>query len=639
MRWSLQRKLFVTIGAGTATLALIMSLLLNLTVVEEVQKHEDHALAQTQAAFEALQAHRRSLLLERCRLVSELPYFKAAVSVYDPALPAAQQAEALATVTDMARRILEHIDVDLITLSTEDGTPILAVGPALDHAYDPAPLTALARHAMRHMTSDGFVAVGDELVYVTAVQVEVGNVRTGALCLGTSLDTELANSLEDMTGSAIVLLGRQRVFSMSRGVPLSAETELSHRMATDRGAAHRELLKLDRTRYRSLWIPFEGPGKEPLGSFVVLRSEDDALAFLDGVHEGLVLIVALGIATALAFSFLFARHITVPLRKLLAFTERLGAGDLGAEVEIGTRDELGQLGDSFNRMVRSLGESRRELESSNQILEERRVELELTNQDLRRSKEETEHVNRALEEAHAQVIQAGKMAAFGELGAGLAHDLKQPLASIRGFAQLMGRRLGNKDPEVERHLKLIIESVDHMNQIVATLKDFARKSSVEFRDVDVNQVLERTCLLFEGQLRSRSVNLEVHLEKDLPLIRGEPNQLQQVFTNLLANARDALEPQGGIVRVRSQSLGGGDQVVISVTDNGPGIAPEHLGKIFSSFFTTKPEGKGTGLGLSITEGIVGDHGGRIDVTSRPNEATTFRIYLPARTAGPLSRAA
>ena len=145
MRWSLQRKLFVTIGAGTATLALVMSLLLNLTVVEEVQKHEDRALAQTQAAFEALQAHRRSLLLERCRLVSELPYFKAAVSVYDPSLPAAQQVDALSTVTDMARRILEHIDVDLITLSAENGTPILAVGPALDHAYDPAPRTALAR--------------------------------------------------------------------------------------------------------------------------------------------------------------------------------------------------------------------------------------------------------------------------------------------------------------------------------------------------------------------------------------------------------------------------------------------------------------------------------------------------------------
>jgi len=122
-------------------------------------------------------------------------------------------------------------------------------------------------------------------------------------------------------------------------------------------------------------------------------------------------------------------------------------------------------------------------------------------------------------------------------------------------------------------------------------------------------------------------------------VRGEPNQLQQVFTNLLANARDALEPGGGTVRVRSQSLGGGEQIVISVTDNGPGIQPEHLGKIFSSFFTTKPEGKGTGLGLSITEGIVNDHGGRIDVTSRPHEATTFRIHLPARNAGPLSRAA
>ncbi|HET9235129.1 MAG TPA: ATP-binding protein [Candidatus Eisenbacteria bacterium] len=630
MRWSLQRKLFVTVGAGTATLALLMSLLLDLTVVDEVQQHEDRALAQTQAAFEALQAHRRNLLLERCRLVSELPYFKAAVSVYDPTLPPDQQAEALATVTDMARRILERIDVDLITLTSGDGTPLISVGTALERAYDPAPLSALARHAMRHMTSDGFITAGDELVYVTAVQVQVGSVRTGALCLGTSLDTELVTSLEDMTGSAIVLLGRERIFAMSRSVPLPVQYDLRGRAATLLGSSHRELLELEGTRYRSLWIPFEGPGNEALGSFVVLRSEDDALAFLAEVREGLVLIASLAGAIALAFSFLFARHITVPLRKLVAFTERLGSGDLSAEVSIGTRDELGLLGESFNRMVQSLAQSRRELESSHRILEERSTELEVTNQDLRNSKEEMERVNRALEEAHAQVIQAGKMAAFGELGAGLAHDLKQPLASIRGFAQLVERRLAGKDADVDRNLKLIIESVDHMNQIVQGLKDFARKSNAQFRDVNVNDVLARTCLLFEGQMRAKRIKLEVDLERDLPLVRGEPNQLQQVFTNLLANARDALELEGGTVRVRSQLLGGGDHVVISVTDNGPGIPPEHLAKIWSSFFTTKPEGKGTGLGLSITEGIVADHGGRIDVSSRPHEATTFRIFLPAR---------
>lgn len=630
MRWSLQRKLFVTVGTGTATLALLMSLLLDLTVVDEVQQHEDRALAQTQAAFEALQAHRRNLLLERCRLVSELPYFKAAVSVYDPSLPPDQQAEALATVTDMARRILERIDVDLITLTSGDGTPLLSVGPALERAYEPRPLSALARHAMRHMTSDGFIVAGDELVYVTAVQVQVGSVRTGALCLGTSLDTELVTSLEDMTGSAIVLLGRERIFAMSRSVPLPVQYELRGRAAGLLGSPHRELLELEGTRYRSLWLPFEGPGNEALGSFVVLRSEDDALAFLAEVREGLVLIASLAGVIALAFSFLFARHLTVPLRNLVAFTERLGGGDLSAEVSIGTRDELGLLGESFNRMVQSLAQSRRELETSHRILEERSTELEITNQDLRRSKEEMERVNRALEEAHAQVIQAGKMAAFGELGAGLAHDLKQPLASIRGFAQLVERRLAGKDADVDRNLKLIIESVDHMNQIVQGLKDFARKSNAQFRDVNVNDVLERTCLLFEGQLRAKRIKLEVDLERDLPLVRGEPNQLQQVFTNLLANARDALELEGGTVRVRSQSLGGGDHVVISVTDNGPGIPPEHLAKIWSSFFTTKPEGKGTGLGLSITEGIVADHGGRIDVSSRPHEATTFRIFLPAR---------
>ena len=117
----------------------------------------------------------------------------------------------------------------------------------------------------------------------------------------------------------------------------------------------------------------------------------------------------------------------------------------------------------------------------------------------------------------------------------------------------------------------------------------------------------------------------VKLLAGLPLARRI-----RCFPIVESESRDALELEGGTVRVKSQLLGGGDHVVISVTDNGPGIPPEHLAKIWSSFFTTKPEGKGTGLGLSITEGIVSDHGGRIDVSSRPHEATTFRIFLRAR---------
>jgi two-component system NtrC family sensor kinase len=133
-------------------------------------------------------------------------------------------------------------------------------------------------------------------------------------------------------------------------------------------------------------------------------------------------------------------------------------------------------------------------------------------------------------------------------------------------------------------------------------------------------------------LRAARVRLVKDLGRDLPPVHGDPNQLQQVVTNLLANARDALETTGGTVTVRTEPADGGKTVMISVADDGPGIPAENLSKIFGSFFTTKPEGKGTGLGLAITQAIVQDHGGRIDVQSRPQQATVFRVFLPVHGA-------
>ncbi len=636
MTWPLRRKLFVTVGGGAAVLALVMSLLVNLTVVEEVHHLEDQRLLQTQAAFDALLAYRRSQLLERCRLVSELPYFKAAVAVYDPTSPASEQTEAMATVSDVAWRILGQMDVDLLTLTGIDGRPLLGVGPAFEQGVnDLTPIGFIARKAVQQGTGDGFLVLGGELVYVTAVQVDVGGLQLGSLCLGTRLDTGMANSLEKMTGSAVALLGEDGVTARSDGAPAHSGTALRaawEGLKSGDGDHRQSLIEIGGSRYRTLWVPLAGPQGRTLGAFVVLRSEDQALAFLASVRRGLIGIAGAAILVALFFSFLFARQITNPIRKLVAFTRRVSQGDLHSRVYLGTRDELAHLGDSFNRMTESILESRRHLEESNRVLEERSDELEEANKDLCRSKEQAEEINEALREAHAQLIQAGKMAAFGELGAGIAHELRQPLSSIRGFAQLVQMKMGNQANGVQRHLELIIQSVDHMTRIVQGLKDFARKSDFEFSDVDVNEVLERTTMLLEGQLRSQNIQLVREFDPDFPPVRGEANQLQQVFTNLIANARDALEEGGGCVQVRTRALGDGSYVLISVSDDGPGIPDDILPKIFGSFFTTKPEGKGTGLGLSITQGIVQDHGGRIDVQGRPQGGTTFRIFLPTRMA-------
>jgi two-component system NtrC family sensor kinase len=439
-----------------------------------------------------------------------------------------------------------------------------------------------------------------------------------------------------MTGSAVAVVGNRGVLAHSAGVPFEAKSRLGtiwQELRTQpESAENRPPITIDGDRYRTLWLPLEGADMLSIGALVVLRSEHQALAFLSNVRRGLLGIAFAAIVVALFFSYLFARQITTPILRLVAFTKRVGRGELLARVHIGTRDELAALGDAFNEMVRKLYESREHLETSNRILEERQGELEEANDDLRRSKEEAESINRSLQEAHAQLIQAGKMAAFGELGAGLAHELKQPLSSIRGFAQLMEMKVAKDNPDAKRHTTMIIQSVDHMNKIIQGLKDFARPSDFQFEDVDVAEVMERTCLLLGSHLRSAGIAVESDLDRSIPAVRGDANQLQQVFTNLLSNARDAMEETGGSVTIRSRSLGEGGYALITVRDEGPGIPAEVLPKVFKTFFTTKPEGKGTGLGLSITQGIIKDHGGRIDVQSAPGEGTTFRIFLPTRDA-------
>jgi signal transduction histidine kinase len=635
--WPLRKKLFITVGGGAAALALVMSLLVDLTVVEQVFKYEDQGLEQTRNAFDALMAYRRAQLLERCRLISELPHFKAAASVYDPSLSPGEQVEALSTVSDMAHRILSQTDVDLLTLTGNDGIPFMSAGPAVEKGVnDLSPLRQIAQRAVSQMNGDGFLVLGSGLVYVTAVRVEVGGLNLGTLCLGKSFDSQAAGSLESMTGSAVAIVGNRGVLAQSAGVPYEAASRLGsiwqELRAQPESAENRPPITIDGDRYRTLWLPLEGADLLPIGALVVLRSEDQALSFLSNVRQGLLGIALAAIVVAIFFSYLFARQITNPVLRLVAFTKRVGRGEMLARVHIGTRDELAALGDAFNEMVRRLSESRDHLETSNRVLEERQGELEEANEDLRRSKEEAESISRSLQEAHAQLIQAGKMAAFGELGAGLAHELKQPLSSIRGFAQLMERKLGTDHPDTKRHLTMIIQSVDHMTKIVQGLKDFARPSDFQFEEVDVAEVMERTCLLLGSHLRSAGITVESDLDRSVPRVRGDANQLQQVFTNLLANARDAMEEEGGAVTIRSRSLGEGSYVMISVRDEGPGIPAEVLPKVFKTFFTTKPEGKGTGLGLSISQGIVKDHGGRMDVQSAPGEGTTFRIFLPTRDA-------
>ncbi|MCU0595378.1 MAG: Cache 3/Cache 2 fusion domain-containing protein [Desulfobacterota bacterium] len=242
-----------------------------------------------------------------------------------------------------------------------------------------------------------------------------------------------------------------------------------------------------------------------------------------------------------------------------------------------------------------------------------------------------------LKDAQAYLVEASKMRALGELVAGVAHELNNPLMASQTILHVILKNLPPGWPERDR-LELIRKCNDRIEKIVDHLREFSRQTKPEFQEIDVNQPVENALMITGQQLLNHGIALVRNLAPGLPRVMGDPNQLEQVFLNLISNARDAIDDAAGhkkelTIRSSFSQDGGTPSVVVSVKDTGVGIPPENLNKIFEPFFSTKPVGKGTGLGLSLCFGIVEAHGGRIDIKSKVGEGTEIFVILPARESG------
>lgn len=317
-----------------------------------------------------------------------------------------------------------------------------------------------------------------------------------------------------------------------------------------------------------------------------------------------VAVVSLASALGCVIALLLAGKIVWPILRLAHGTRAIAAGDLERRVDERAPDEIGDLAVAFNQMAASLQESQMELRQT-----------------------------------EAQLVQSAKLASLGTLSAGVAHELNQPVAIVRGLAQQI-----QDDPtlplDLKEDLQIIEGQTSRMMKIIKHLRTFCRAGGYEMTEVNLNQVIQDCFILIEAQLKSHNIDVVFDLCRENPLVVGDANELEQVFLNLVTNARDAMEGSSDarfFVRTRLEK----QHCVLEFADNGTGIPEELLSRIFDPFFTTKEAGKGTGLGLSISHGIIEKHQGQLTVKNECG--AVFTITLPcAETAAleqPLALAA
>jgi len=318
--------------------------------------------------------------------------------------------------------------------------------------------------------------------------------------------------------------------------------------------------------------------------------------------------------TALVKGGFIRKMIHNPIKKLNTATQEVANLNLDHKVDINSRDELGDLAYSFNKMTYHLKEA-------NEAIQDWSSQLE------NRVKEKT----RELEKTQSQLIMAEKMAAMGELSAMVAHEINNPLSGILSYAKVSSRYLsrGNIDPEilesVKKNLTFISTETKRCGNIVKNLLLFARKTSGDIKEEHLHTIIDNSIEVIDHSVKMKELALVKELDPENDVIQCDASGIQQILVALIINSIEAV-PRGGTITIKTDYRTEQDRIRIMVMDNGKGIPDDVLPHIFEPFFSTKV--KSTGLGLSVVYGIVEQHAGVIDVESKVDEGTTFTIVLP-----------
>jgi two-component system NtrC family sensor kinase len=503
----------------------------------------------------------------------------------------------------------------LRSLDVSSGTAILSRDELLKEGEDLAQRAFIETISTPKATSEAERAVVDGMVIATAAPIIWKGRVLGAIYGGILLNKnyEIVDRIKDIVyqgetykgrdaGTAAIFMGDVRISTNVKGkndtgaIGTRASEEVRDQvLLKGRPWIGRSFVVND--WYIAAYEPIKDIDGQIIGMLYVGALEEKFLVIKRRVMKAFITITLTGIALALMISYLLSIGIVRPIRRLARAAHEIARGNPSQKVKGHYCSEICDLVEAFNIMVESL-----------------------------------KNRDEKLREAQEQVIRTEKLAALGQLAAGIAHEINNPLGGILIYGHLLLEEIPEGSPERE-NIRRIIHEATRCRDIVRGLLEFARRGEPKIEPTDVNKALHHALALVENQSIFRNVEVVRMFHPNLPHIMADPGQLEQAFVNMIINAAEAMEVEGGTLAIETKPSEDGRYVTVKISDTGPGIPPQYLNRIFEPFFTTKQPGKGTGLGLSVTYGIIRRHGGSIEVESEMGMGTTFTITLPIEYEG------
>jgi len=343
----------------------------------------------------------------------------------------------------------------------------------------------------------------------------------------------------------------------------------------------------DKLFYYSTFSPYID--RETKWLLVIEMARDTILEPVSGLRNWIMYLILIVVIVSLFIARWVATRLSEPVHSLAQIITRYADGDRNAHYQSDSKDEIGQAGKAFNYLTQSLEKAQKH-----------RIKAEVS------------------------ARQSERLAAVGQMAAGIGHEINNPLMNIMSLASLVDQSIPEDDKQIKDDLKALQNEGQRCAKIVQGVLNFARENKPKYEEFDFSDLMVKTADIFEH--RARTSNIEIVLDLESPLImQGDANQLQQVLVNVVVNALHASVP-GSKITMKAKAID--DTIMAEILDNGNGITDENIARAFSPFFTTRPEGSGTGLGLSVSYGIIRKHGGSIVLENRPEGGVRVEIVLP-----------